>query len=110
MTSNGGALPNKWLLAASIDQIHWENNMSFEHVMSKNEIYYSTWNKGTYKCYKLNMLKNVYTNYNLRCSYVKQIEVFGTYYTNSYTKVNKCTRERTLINIRAFIFMFIYSS
>ena len=102
------ALPFRWSLSGSNDQIHWRGNSTVEHKMSANEIYYSPWTKGTFRCFRFDMLRNVYSSFD-RAIDIKQIEVFGTYYLTD-PKFCECYRYKRSTSIVSIIICLIIQS
>ena len=98
-TSGEGARPRIWSLSGSNDRVHWRRNTTVDHPMEKNETYYTPWNKGTFRCFRFDMLKNVYDAF-VRSSDIKQIEIFGTYYLTDpeFIVCSKFHRKRININ------------
>ena len=78
-SASGAALPFKWSISGSNDKIHWHGNSTVEHLMGTNQVYYSPWSKGTFRCFRFDMLQDAYPYFD-RGTDIKQIEVFGTYY------------------------------
>ena len=103
-TSSGTARPRIWSLSGSNDKVHWRRNTTVDHAMSQNETYYSPWNKGTFRCFRFDMLRNVYQSFD-RGMDIKQIEVFGTYYLTDaeFKKCSKIKRELSNFNFIMFL-------
>ena len=79
--SRFSTLPNAWTLSGSNDNKQWFFNSTTVHAMGKNDVYYVDWNYGPFRCYRFDFINNTYDN--KRPSDVDQIELFGTFTSNS---------------------------
>ena len=104
LTSSGEARPYIWSMSGSNDRIHWRGNTTVEHKMEKSQTYFSPWSKGTFRCFRFDMLRNVYQSFD-RGIDIKQIEVFGTYYLTDpeFKKCSKIKRELSNFNFIMFL-------
>ena len=110
-TFSGTWYPYQWSLSGSNDRVNWKGNTSYEHRMTYESSYYFNCDKGTFKCYRINFLRNVIDSQFIRGSDINQIEVFGYYYPNGITisQGNRCTNNRKTILSSTNCFIIIFS-
>ena len=91
-TSNGTNKPVRWYFSASNDGVNWMFKTEQSHNYQANEVKHFEWNKGTFKCFRIDCIQSAMSQYSGFDIY--KLELYGTYYpkANRYT----CNRRKTM--------------
>ena len=106
-TSNMACRPQKWNFTASNDEKEWTTPDVISHSIGSREVYYRDYSPGTFRCFKI--VHTAYLSHRECGSYaydIDQIELFGTLYTDSKTKV-QCTIHLFRFNPVSFYLIFL---
>lgn len=103
-TASGETRPYVWSFSGSNDGKVWHNIKEVKHSMGKEELYYTKWSGGTYRCFRYDSILN--TVGNSIYSDVQQIEIFGTLHYLNEPTVRECRMHRNIVKNHDFFLTF----